>query len=49
MVDDAAPVTVHVQHLAVPVGGDAIGQIARVDARDRRLTGGIDVHHQEHV
>ena len=45
----AVAVAAQVEHLPVPVGRDAVGQIARVDAGNRRLARRIDVHDDEHV
>ena len=40
VVDDGRAVAAQVEHLAVPVGRDAVGQVAGVHAGDRRLARG---------
>src|SRR4029453_9776462 len=49
VVDDRRAIGAHVEHLAMPVGRDAVGQIAGVDAGDRRLARRVDVHDDEDV
>src|ERR1700730_2022764 len=49
VVDDGRAIVAQIQHLAVPVGRDAVGQVAGVHAGNRRLSRGIDVHDDEDV
>ena len=38
-----------IRHVAVPVSANALGEVGGADARNGRLAGGVDVHHQQHV
>src|SRR6266566_2719244 len=49
VVDDGRPVAAQIEHLPVPVGRDAVGQVAGVHAGNRRLARGVDVHDDEDV
>ena len=48
-VDDRRAVAVEVVHFTMAVGGDALGEVARVHPRDGGLAGSVDVHHHQHV
>src|SRR5215467_1279251 len=49
VVEDARAVAVHVQDLAVTVGGDPVDEVPSKDAVTGPLTRGIDVHDDENV
>src|SRR2546427_7925989 len=49
MVDDALAIAAEIGDVAVAVGADALGEVGGGDAGDRRLAGGVDVHHDQHV
>ena len=48
-VDDGRAIGAHVAHVAMAVGGDALGEVARVHPRDGGFPRPVDVHHDEHV
>src|SRR5262245_39503697 len=49
ILDDALAISIHVEDFSMTVSGNPLGQVARVDAGNRRLTRRIDVHDDQHL